>query len=222
MVCSIQLVQKWRIVQDPGWGEGDIMKATKILQFLSEGNIDALRAAAEIEVMSEKIGSPNAVKAREKLAKMAVKAFAKTRPYFAGAWERDGHQIITDGFVYGEYYDIVPGLSAADNSGRTCNREFDGRKIDISIDVSELSKLSKLVKDKDKPAIIRIDKTYFQAKYIINTLSTLTGELTYRLNRRPGYLRVDGENGFVVIMQYIPIPYSNHKPIKIYEEEIAE
>lgn len=157
------------------------------------------------------------IKARERLAKMAIKAFSKTRPYFAGAWERDGHQIITDGFVYGEYYDIAPGLPAADNSGQTFNREFDGRKIDISIDVSELSKL---VKGKDKHITIRIDKTYFQAKYIINTLSTLTGELTYRLNRRPGYLRVDGENGFVVIMQYIPIPYSDHKPIKIYGEDV--
>ena len=195
------------------------MKATKILQFLNEGNIDALRTAAEIEVMSEKIGSPNAVKAREKLAKMAVKAFSKTRPYFAGAWERDGHQIITDGFVYGEYYDIVPGLPAAE-SGATFNREFAGRKIDISIDIAELSKLEQLNKTKDSPAIIRIDKTYFQAKYIINTLSTLTGELTYRLNRRPGYLRVDGENGFVVIMQYIPYQ-QDHKPIKIYEHKTS-
>lgn len=193
------------------------MKATKILQFLNEGNIDALRAAAEIELAGEKIGSPNAVKARERLAKIAAKACAKTRPYFAGAWERDGHQIITDGFIYGEYYGIVPGLPAAE-PGANFNREFAGQKIDISIDIAELSKLARLHKTKDSPAIIRIDKTYFQAKYIINTLSTLTGELTYYLNQRSGYLRVDGENGFIVVMQYRPL--SDQKPIKIYKEEI--
>ena len=197
------------------------MKATKILQLLNEGKLDDLRRACELEVMSEKPGNLTPVKAREKLAKIAAKENKVKRPELAGAFEKDGYQIITDGYFFAKFDDIVPGLPVPPTPGAMFEPRLDkGEKVDISIDLAELSNLAKIHNPKDKKDMIlvgikkRSDTMYIQAKYIIDALPALTGKVTYRLSDY--FLRIEGDNGFVVILKVRPwdgIP----KTIKTYE-----
>lgn len=198
------------------------MNAITVLSLLHSQDYEELKRQCEFEIGSMQGKSINASKAREKLARKVAKQ-EKDRSYLAGAYIIDETQQICDGCAAGVYNDILSGLvTVTDNTTslfdvRSVKNCFSDKVEMETINLKELKQNIKIAEAsgiKRKKQIVQVGDYYFDARYILDYLPTLTGEVQIKQcsNGRTGALLAEGDNGFVFIMS---LWGSDEKPIYV-------
>lgn len=197
------------------------MNAITVLNLLHRQDYEKLKRQCEFEIGSMPGKNINASKAREKLACKVAKQ-VKDRPYLAGASIIDDTQQICDGSAAGVYNDILPGLvTVADNT-----KPFDVRSVKncfsdkVEMETLNLKELKQNIKIaeasgiKRNKQIVQVGDYYFNARYILDYLPTLTGEVQIKQcsNGHTRALLAEGDNGFVFIMS---LRGTDEKPIYV-------
>lgn len=201
-------------------------RAEKALKIITE-EVEIAAAQAEEDIFIEEedaapVSEPApTVAAITASMKKAALAFAKScvvkmkeRPNLAGAFEYEGHQYITDGFVMVSYETPIGGLPQANlekgNAGENFQQTINAARLGVSLPLPALSELSKQFKDakaksknKEYKQYTKLGRAfYFNSEYLMTAMALAgvgdNGSARMQNNNRAMY--IEGVGCEVIIL----------------------